>query len=158
MPDITLTDKASDAENILNGVLGLSQTSSVEPAPMGWVIYFELAGRAAEALGTMALKLEHSCDESVRAGAGEPWQSDPEVVEKILRRLPQKKVDEVRILKNGELCIQWEGALSLRLQPAEYSLDWQWQVVPLQDAASQFSVVSVHGGKVFTRYPSGLLS
>jgi hypothetical protein len=157
MPDFKLSDKTSDAERILNGVLAGSRTSSTEAAPMGCVVLFELSSGAAAGLESKVLILEHSCDESVRIGAFEPWLSDVEAVERVLRLVPGRSLECVRVFDDGELHILWHGEFGLRLRPADYSMDWQWQVAPLDRSSwGQFSVVSVHGGKVFTRYPSRL--
>jgi hypothetical protein len=157
MPDLKLSDKTSDAERILNSVLGGSRTSSTEAAPMGWVVHFELSSRAAAGVDSKVLILEHSCDESVRIGTLKPWLSDAETVEHMLRLVPGRSLERVRVFDDGELHILWQGEFGLRLRPADYSMDWQWQVTPIdRPSRGQFSVVSVHGGKVFTRYPSRL--
>lgn len=154
MPGTVLSDVAADAERILNALLRGSVTNSVDPAAMGWVLYFAISSTAATVLRSDTLRLEHSCEEAVQISPGEPWSSDINQVESVLKLVLGAIVRTIRVAESGELQIFWECGAGLRLRSADYSLDWQWQFTTGEPAGTaRFSVVSVHGGKVWTRYP-----
>jgi hypothetical protein len=134
-----------------------SQTVSAESAAMGWIIRFQLAQGVAAVLETNTLILEHSCDESVRLPFSETWESDERQVTALMGMNPGKFVESIHVFEGGELIIAWQGGSALRLRPADYSMDWEWTITSEQgpDKAS-FSVVSVHGETIWTRYPVGL--
>jgi hypothetical protein len=134
-----------------------SRTISAEPAAMGWIIRFQLTQGVADVLEANTLILEHSCDETVKLTSSEAWESDEQQVAALMGIVPGKLVESIYVFDGGKLEIVWPEGLAFRLCPADYSMDWEWEITSADGSnQSSFSVVSVHGETIWTRYPVAL--
>jgi hypothetical protein len=145
------------ANKALSTLLRGAYVREASKTGMGWRIEFTIAKELTEAIHSDKLILEEACDERVRRGGKSGWSSGEIEIQRLMSLVPGCGITSIATDMLGCLQIQFDDLFELKLVPAEFSLDWQWKIAPVEiEAAAETSVVSVHGERVWTRYPKSL--